>query len=409
MNNDELRIRNVRAVLPHRITGPVNVLIRRGIIERIGAEDGDGIDGKGGYLFPGMIDLHVHGGGGSDVLDGTAEAISRTVRAHLAHGTTTLLPTAMSATEEELNEFFRAYREFQANDPFAGAAPGVHLEGPYFSTANAKSKGAQQDSILRPIDLAETERILAAAQGVICRWDAAPELEHSEQFARLLTARSVLCAVAHTDASADEAERGFASGFSHVTHFYNATTAYRKVDQHTEAGVVEAAYLNGKVTLELICDGRHVPKQCLQLALKIKGAENVCAITDATRFAGTALTRGKLGSLKRGADVIVEDGVAKLPDRSSFAGSVCTADRALRVLCADYGVDPVDAAKMMATTPARLLNIDAVRGSVEEGKAADLILTDGQFRLCAVWKDGASIPVQRDEMTERAIEKGEAI
>ena len=389
-----LFIKNARAVLPDRVTEPLNILIENGIIQEIGPDchtEGEILDAMGGYVFPGFIDVHVHGGGGADFMDGTPEAFETAVKAHLAKGTTTLVPTAMTATGEELEGFIRAYREFRAGSTFGSLAPGIHLEGPYFSKANGKSKGAQSGDLIRDVDEGEIRRLLALAEGSILRWDAAPEVPGSETFARILGENGVLCAVAHSHATGEEAQQGFAAGFSHVTHFYNAVTAYMKRDQVVTSGVVEAAYLDDGVTLELICDGRHVPRLCLQLALRIKGPDRVLGITDATRLACTEATKGKLGSLKNGTDVIVDDGVAKLPDMSSYAGSICTMDRALRVLCVDYGIDGVTAAKMLATNPARHLNMAASRGSVEPGKAADLVITDQNYAVRTVIKDGIVI------------------
>ena len=389
-----LFIKNARAVLPDRVTEPLNILIENGIIQEIGPDchtEGEILDAMGGYVFPGFIDVHVHGGGGADFMDGTPEAFETAVKAHLAKGTTTLVPTAMTATGEELEGFIRAYREFRAGSTYGSLAPGIHLEGPYFSKANGKSKGAQSGDLIRDVDEGEIRRLLALAEGSILRWDAAPEVPGSETFARILGENGVLCAVAHSHATGEEAQQGFAAGFSHVTHFYNAVTAYMKRDQVVTSGVVEAAYLDDGVTLELICDGRHVPRLCLQLALRIKGPDRVLGITDATRLACTEATKGKLGSLKSGTDVIVDDGVAKLPDMSSYAGSICTMDRALRVLCVDYGIDEVTAAKMLATNPARQLNMAASRGSVEPGKAADLVITDQNYAVRTVIKDGIVI------------------
>ena len=389
-----LFIKNARAVLPDRVTEPLNILVENGIIPEIGPDchtEGEILDAMGGYVFPGFIDVHVHGGGGADFMDGTPEAFETAVKAHLAKGTTTLVPTAMTATGEELEGFIRAYREFRAGSTYGSLAPGIHLEGPYFSKANGKSKGAQSGDLIRDVDEGEIRRLLALADGSILRWDAAPEVPGSETFARILGENGVLCAVAHSHATGEEAQRGFAAGFSHVTHFYNAVTAYMKRDQVVTSGVVEAAYLDDGVTLELICDGRHVPRLCLQLALRIKGPDRVLGITDATRLACTEATKGKLGSLKNGTDVIVDAGVAKLPDMSSYAGSICTMDRALRVLCVDYGIDEVTAAKMLATNPARQLNMAASRGSVEPGKAADLVITDQNYAVRTVIKDGIVI------------------
>lgn len=366
-------------VLPTGVLPEKNVLIRDGKIADIDLPENtrEGIltiDAKGLYLFAGFVDLHVHGGGGADFMDATPEAFETAVKSHLRHGTTLLYPTAMSATEEDLASFIKAFLAFRKNSPYATLTPGLHLEGPYFSGAGQKSSGAQPTNVLRFPDIAEVDRLLAIADGAVLRWDAAPELTGADSLAKHLVDRGILVAVAHTDATAPECAHGFDSGFSHVTHFYNANSMHRKRDQKVFAGVVEATYLDDRVSVELIGDGCHIPREDMLLALKIKGAEKVSVITDATRIAGTNLKSAKLGSLTKGRDVIVDDGVAKLPDFSSFAGSIATMDRCLRVLCGDYGIDLPTASVMLSLAPALCMGIHAQKGSIDLGKDADLVL-----------------------------------
>ena len=273
MKKGSLLIQNCAAILPECIAHHTDILITDGIIAGIGRglPSGAGVvyDAGGKYVFPGFIDVHVHGGGGADFMDGTPEAFETAANAHLTHGTTTLVPTAMTASKEELLRFLRACSVFRERSGYGGLVPGVHLEGPYLSGSDSKSKGAQKADRIRPIDFDEVNEILSAAKGWILRWDAAPEIPNSLRFAGLMAENGILCAAAHSDATGYEAEAGFHGGFSHVTHFYNAVTAYKKRDQLVTAGVVEAAYLNDSVTVELICDGKHVPEHCLKLALEI--------------------------------------------------------------------------------------------------------------------------------------------
>ena len=378
---NSLLIKNARIVLPNTVTDLTDLFIKDGKIESIGEGvrfADEIIDVKGNYILPGFIDIHVHGGGGADFMDATPEAFETAVKAHLKHGTTTLLPTAMTATESDLTDFLNAFKTFKKNSKYSYITPGVHLEGPYFSGANAKSSGAQPSDLLRLPDEAEMDRLLKIADGDILRWDAAPELQGFDMFARKCLDNEIICAIAHSAATSEEAQKGIDNGFSHVTHFYNAVTTYRKEGQKVLAGVVEAAYLNDDVTVELICDGRHIPRDVLRLALKIKGADKVSAITDGMRIAGTDMQNGKLGSLKNGTDVIVDDGVAKLPDMSSFAGSIATMDRCLRVLVKDYGIDIVTASKMLSGAPSKLLGLND-KGSIEVGKDAELVVLNKDF------------------------------
>lgn len=393
--NNKLLIKNGSVVLPDGISDNTDILVEGGKIANIGknivADNIEILDANGSFVFPGFIDVHIHGGGGADFMDGTAEAFETAAKAHLKRGTTTLVPTAMTASKEELIGFINAYHEFKAKSQYADIAQGLHFEGPYFSTANSKSKGAQKGDIIRDIDFDEVEELLDLANGSIIRWDAAPEIPNSAEFAKLMCEKGIICAAAHTDSTGYEAEAGFKAGFSHVTHFYNACTAYKKREQIVTAGIVEAAYLDDSVTVELICDGRHIPEHCLKLALKIKGADKVLGITDATRLACTDAKSGMLGSKTNGSYVIVDDGVAKLPDMTSYAGSICTMDRALRVLCVDYGIDVVTAAKMLSASPAKHIGMQDTLGSISVGKNADFVFADKEFNVTNVVKNGKII------------------
>ena len=389
----ETVIKNVRPVTPSGVGGAANVLIRDG---RLADLDYHGdcceiIDGEGGYLLPGFIDIHVHGGGGADFMDATPEAFECAVRAHLAHGTTTIYPTAMTAPEDELSAFIDAYLEFKEKSPLAPVAAGLHLEGPYFSNANTGSRGAQKGSSMCDPDPELTERLLARAKGSIVRWDAAPELRGTHEFGERMRELGIIASVAHSDAIADEAEAAFAHGFSHVTHFYNAVSAHRKREQTVYGGVVEATYLDDSVTVELIGDGCHIPRHEMLLAIKIKGIDGVSVITDAMRIAGTDMKEGKLGSLEHGTDVLVEDGVAKLTDRVSFAGSIATMDRCLRTLVHMYNIPIEEASRLLSLSPAKRMGIDAAKGSLELGKDADLVIVTDDLKVKTVIKDGCAV------------------
>ncbi len=388
-----LIIKNVALVLPDELLADRTVLVESGVIQDLdfrgeAPEGATVIDGEGGFLLAGFIDLHVHGGGGADFMDRSALAFECAARAHLSHGTTLLYPTAVAAAHEELCTFIEAFLEFKRSSRYSKMTPGIHLEGPYFFGNADLSRGAQRADTLRLPDLGETERLLSLAEGAIKRWDAAPELDGACEFSKYITERGVLASVGHTDATAEETERGFKSGFSHITHFYNATSMHRKRGQRVYAGVVEATYLNDGVTVELIGDGCHIPKEDVLLAMRIKGREKISLVTDGTRFSGSELKSGRLGNIDTGTEVLVEDGVAKLLDRSSFAGSTATMDRVLRVMCCEYAISLSDASVMLSLSPALRMGIDKTKGSISVGKDADLVLVDKELKIKAVILDG---------------------
>lgn len=378
-----LCVYNGKVVLPNRVLSNGAVLIRDDRIESIFDHQPDCtnarmLDAQGKYILAGFIDLHLHGGGGSDFMDGTPDAFRNIARTHLIHGTTAMTPTAMTGPDEELERFILAYRQVKKEGTGGAQFLGLHLEGPYFSTA---AKGAQPIVSIRTPDLDFVEHILDLGGEEIRRWDAAPELPGMETFAALLKSRGVLISIAHSDAIAQEAEAAFTWGFSHITHFYNAVTTFRKIRGRVCAGIVEAAYINDDITIELIGDGRHIPRESMLLAWRIKGADRIALITDAMRAAGTQDTASVLGSLESGVPVVVEDGVAHLADKRSFAGSICTMDRALRVAHLDYGLPIEDVSRMLSLTPARLCGMDKQKGSIEVGKHADLVILDERFRV----------------------------
>lgn len=371
---DSYYIHNGLVVMPEQTTENGSVFLQEGKIAEINGpcpQNAIIIDADGGYILPGFIDIHVHGGGGADFMDATVDAFHTAVRAHLAFGTTSICPTTMTCSDELLKKVIRCYREAKAQQTDGAEMLGMHLEGPFFSAAG---KGAQTITEQRVPTKEVLEDILQAADGAILRWDAAPELDNINIFADIMKRHSVMASVAHTSATADEALTAYDNGFSHVTHFYNATPTFHKKNGIVYSGVVEATYLRDDVTIELIGDGCHIPKQSMQLAHRIKGADNIALITDSMRIAGTNQTRGILGALDTGTPVVVKDNVAQLADFSSYAGSIATMDRAFRTAYRDYKLPLCDVSKMLSLTPARLCGVADRKGSLEPGKDGDVVV-----------------------------------
>lgn len=382
-----LWIGNGRLVLPHGVREG-SLLVEDGKISALCQPAPEGVirvDVAGGYVLPGFIDLHVHGGGDGDFMDATPQAFQQAAETHLRHGTTALAVTTMTCPDPLLEKTVQCFLEARRHPGRGAQLLGLHLEGPFFSAA---SKGAQPVRVQRTPTRDMLEHFLRLAQGCILRWDMAPELPGMELFARVMRENGVMAAVAHTAANAETALRAFDSGFSHVTHFYNATSTFHKENGIVHAGVIEATYLRDDVTIELIGDGRHIPRESMQLACKIKGADKIALITDAMRAAGTSCVHSVLGPREGGVPVVVKDDVAQLEDFSSYAGSVCTMDRALRTAHVQYGLPLRDVSQMLSLTPARLCGLQKRKGSLETGKDADLVLMSPDFQVRQVYVQG---------------------
>ena len=381
-SNNILKLYNGRIITPFRIIENGTVVLKDGKIEqvspnRVEVPGATSIDMHGHYISPGFIDIHVHGGGGHDFMDGTVEAFLTIAETHARYGTTSMLPTTLTAEKEELFRTLALYEEaLLSNDKGAGFL-GIHLEGPYFALSQ---RGAQDPRYIRNPDPAEYMEILSRSAH-IRRWSAAPELPGALQFAQVLKSRGILVALAHTDSIYEEALIGFENGFTLATHFYSLMNGVTRKNAFRYAGSVECAYQVDEMDVEIIADGIHLPPPLLKLIYKQKGTDRIALITDAMRAAGMPEGESILGSLHDGLKVIVEDGVAKLPDRTSFAGSVATTDRLVRNMVQLAQVPLTDAVRMMTRTPAGILGIEHRKGSLIPGKDADIVVFDENIQV----------------------------
>ena len=331
------------------------------------------IDAGGRFVAPGFIDMHTHGAGGADFMDGTVEAYLTAARMHARHGTTLLFPTTLTSTNEALSDSLSTYEKAMALSGKDGAAfGGMHLEGPYFAPEMA---GAQDPRYLRDPKPEDYIGILDRT-GHIARWSFAPERPGAPQFAAELKKRGIVSSIGHTNATFADCDAAFKAGCSLMTHFYSCMSTITRRNAYRYAGVIEYGYWQDGMDIEIIADGIHVPEDLLKLVVKIKGTGHIALVTDSMRAAGMAEGPSILGGLEGGQEVIVEDGVAKLPDRSAFAGSVATADRLVRTMVREGGVSLEDAVKMMSFNPARIMGIDSHKGKLEAGYDADIVIFD---------------------------------
>lgn len=388
----KIKIYNGKVITPTKILENACILISKGKI--IGIEEGNPdfsdaeiIDAKGQFISPGFIDIHLHGGGGSDFMDGTPEAFLTIAETHAKYGTTAMFPTTLTAEPEDLVATMESFDIANSKNKKGASMIGMHLEGPYFAM---NQKGAQDPRFIRNPDEAEYKNLIQNYK-TIKRWSAAPELPGAIEFGKYLVDNNILPAIAHTDAIYEEAEEAFRNGYTLATHFYSAMLGVTRRNTYRYAGVVEAGYLIDDMDVEIIADGAHLPAPLLKLIYKIKGPNRTALITDAMRAAAMPEGKSILGGHKNGVEVIVEEGVAKMPDRSSFAGSVSTFDRLVRTMLTLAEVPMVDTITMASLTPARIMKIQDKKGSLEIGKDADIVIFDKDVNIQMTMVEGRII------------------
>jgi N-acetylglucosamine-6-phosphate deacetylase len=379
----KLKIINGRIITPESIIEKGSLLVSDGIIKEISDKEISSkadiiVDAENNFISPGFIDIHVHGGGGSDFMDGTIEDFLTIAETHLQYGTTALVPTTLTAEKENLLHILDIYRKASKQNVKGAQFLGMHIEGPYFAISQ---KGAQDARYIRKPDKKEYSDIIEKAGDIIVRWSAAPELEGALDFGKYLKEHHILPAIAHTDAVYENVVKAVENGYTLATHFYSAMSGVTRRNAFRYAGVIESVYLMDEIDVEVIADGVHLPAPLLKLVYKIKGSERIALITDAMRAAGTQSDESILGSRENGIKVIVEDGVAKLFDRTSFAGSVATTNRLVRTMIQTANVPLVAAVRMMTLTPARIMKIDKQKGSIAEGKDADILIFDNDINI----------------------------
>lgn len=335
------------------------------------------IDCTGSYISPGFVDIHQHGGGGSDYMDDDPDTYLHATRAHLAHGTTSVMPTSLSSDTAAMLKAVEAYKAAKKDPRIRCSLLGLHMEGPYISPIQA---GAQKPEHIRSFDEKEYRLVTEAAEGHIKRWSAAPELPGAERFAEFARENGITLSIAHSNADLETVQQAYRWGFHHITHFYSCMSTITRKGGFRVPGVLEAGYYLDDMDIELIADGCHIPPVLLSYAAKFKSHDRIALVTDAMRAAGQEVTESFLGSREDPLPVIVEDGVAKLTDRSAFAGSVATGDVLVRnMVCS--GVSLPDAVKMITVNPLRMMDLKVKKGRLLPGYDADLCVFDGDIRI----------------------------
>ena len=369
-----------------------DVLIKDGIIEAVTGRDiitygYERIDCRELFISPGFVDIHQHGGGGSDYMDDDPDAYLNATNAHLTHGATSLMPTLLSADTENTIRAVRAYKKAKSDPRIKADLIGLHIEGPYISPHQA---GAQKPEHIRAFDEREYKAIVKEGDGHIKRWSVAPEIDGVEKFAAFAKENRITLSIAHSNADLDTVLRAYEMGFHHITHFYSCVSTIVRRGGFRVPGVLEAGYYIDGMNVEIIADGCHLPHYLLRYVVKFKDRDRVALITDAMRGAGQTEGKSFLGSMDDPLPVIIEDGVAKLEDRSAFAGSVATADRLVRnmLMC---GLSIPEAIQMITVNPISMMGLDLKKGRIAPGYDADICVFDSDINVKKVFCGGEPV------------------
>ena len=320
------------------------------------------IEAKDKFVVPGYIDIHVHGGGGSDVMDGEYEAIKQVATTHSRFGTTAFLPTTMTMSKDKIIRSLRSICEAVKKGTAGAEILGIHMEGPYI---NPKKKGAQREEDIKKVSIEEFLEFNQASGNLIRLVTIAPEMPGAIDFIKYLDKQKIIVSVGHTNATYVQVQAAIQAGLSHVTHTFNAMRELH----HREPGVVGAALTSPELTVEVIADGIHVHPVVLKILIKARENEKIVLITDAMRAAGMPEGVYELG----GQEVTVKKGQARLKDET-LAGSVLTMDKAVKNMVNKVGIQLPKAIQMASFNPAKSMGIDDKKGSLESGKDADIVI-----------------------------------
>ena len=368
---------NARIVTDGAVLDKTDVLVENGkilAVESAGQLTADKIiDLEGNYLAPGFIDLHCHGGDGYEFIDATEEAFRKACAIHAAHGTRILYPTISATDFDTMYRVLEMAEKVIADCPLE--IPGIHLEGPYLSL---EMSGGQDPAYIKKPDPDEYEPLLSRFGHLIARWTYAPE-EDDGSFLDALNRCGITSAIGHSAAQYSHILPAYEAGCRLVTHLYSCTSTVTRSGGFRRLGVIESTYLLDGMYAEAIADGCHLPPDLLKLIVKLKGTDRVCLITDAIRFGGVNATTPLLGGTQN-MPYIIEDGVAKLADRSAFAGSIATTEDLLQRSVA-AGIPLADVVKMMTHTPAEAMGLTA-KGRIAPGFDAQFTVFDNGLHIC---------------------------
>ena len=339
-------------------------------------------DFTGKYVSPGFIDTHTHGGGGYSFYNTKPETVANGCDFHLKFGTTTIAPTLIACSYEDMMYSMEAISTVIKNGLSKANVIGAHIEGPYLAASQC---GGQPPRFITPPIKNEYQTLVGKYGKYICRWTYAPENDSDGEFCRYITSNGIVASAGHSDAIYADMCNAIDNGCNLITHLYSCTSTVTRDHGFRRLGVIESTYLRDELIAELICDGKHLPSDLIKMIIKIKGTDKVILTTDSLDVAGADIKAGNYSDTA----FIIEDGVAKLTDRSAFAGSIATSNVLIRTLTKECGYGVAQSVKMLTKNPAEIFGLN--KGEIAIGKDADIVVFDDDINVQSVFVNGEQV------------------
>ena len=393
---------NGTAVLPDKLLPDAVVVCEGGCITRVGRtrklpQGATLVDAKGGYIAPGLVDIHVHGGDGADFMDGTVAAVRTACRAHARHGTTTIFPTTTTGSPEQLGAMLAACVELQRGGTAADGArvAGVHFYGPYFAPDKV---GCHSQAGRRDPDAREYRRHFDT--GIIRIATCAAELPGAEAFYREATRRGCLVTCGHSNATWSEMARAFRAGMRHVDHFWCAMSSVASLRQRfgtpMQASMEQFVLANAEMSTEVIADGCHLAPELLEFAYRQLGPRRLCLVTDANRALDMPPGRYRFGCASDGEWIESDGRVGFVPEGGALASSVVGLDTMVRHMKSATTASLPEVIRMASLTPADRAGVADEVGSLAPGKRADVLVLNQRLRVKRVFLAGEEVSQATD-------------
>ena len=375
-----------RAITPTVEIIDAAILIRDGVIESVGPRSEISLPAGAAEVIapdqiaaPGFVDVHIHGAGGRDVMEGSPDALSTVAKTIARHGTTSFLATTVTASPDDTCRSVEGIADYIAHQFEAAESKaevlGIHYEGPFINKAR---RGVHPPEWVQLPNAELLQRLLQAASGTGRLITIAPELLGAVPFIKAAREAGVVVGMGHTDATYEQARAAIAQGVRHAVHVYNAMRPF----SHRDSGVIGAVLTSPEVTAELIADGVHVEEAAMRILLQAKGPGCIILISDGLSATGMPDGKYMLGKF----EVTVSGGVCRNAE-GKLAGSTLTLDRALRNVVG-LGIAVADAVQMLTANPAKLLGLEFKKGHLRSGADADIVLLNGDLQVTNVWTRG---------------------